>query len=182
MIPPYEKIAFVWDEPRPPVEVPERLTFHSLKESDLVTLVTLIGHAMSTSLDRGDQQNARRHDPTEAARAFIAAAKEHFEYRLGWWQLAYDAQGRLVGFVQPVVYRDCQQGGLEEGTIYYIGVAPEHRGRGYIRDLLSRGTQVLQGIGVWRVYCDTDVVNAPMIAAFKAVGYEQFGEPQVKPL
>ncbi|WHY78620.1 GNAT family N-acetyltransferase [Neobacillus sp. WH10] len=54
-----------------------------------------------------------------------------------------------------------------EGTIHYIGVVPEYRGRGFINELLLKATRILQDIGVWRIFSDTDVENTPMRAAFE---------------
>jgi RimJ/RimL family protein N-acetyltransferase len=58
-----------------------------------------------------------------------------------------------------------------EGTIHYIGVLPEHRGQGYIIDLLQEATETLKSIGVWRIFSDTDINNFPMRNAFEKVGY-----------
>lgn len=73
-------------------------------------------------------------------------------------------------------------GDLKKSTIYHIGVLPEQRGKGYAAALLRKGTSVLQEIGVWRIYCDTDVFNTPMIDTFREVGYKQFGPAEEKPL
>ena len=181
MVEPYRKIAFQWREPRPPIAVPDRLRFRPYTEADWPELTALVGRAMNHSLDRGDQSATARRDATQAATAFIEAAGEGFDYRPEWWQFAYDGE-TLVGFVQPVIFRGGNRGGLAEGTIYYIGVAPEARGRGYVHDLLRKGTRVLQETGVWRIYCDTDELNAPMIAAFEKAGYKQDGEAQERPL
>ncbi|SDE81680.1 Acetyltransferase (GNAT) family protein [Paenibacillus sp. cl6col] len=59
-----------------------------------------------------------------------------------------------------------------EGTIHYIGVIPKFRGKGFINDLLLRSTRVLQELGVWRIFADTDVENIPMRNAFEKAGYE----------
>ncbi|BAZ67369.1 GCN5-related N-acetyltransferase [Fischerella sp. NIES-4106] len=61
-------------------------------------------------------------------------------------------------------------------------VLPEYRGFGFANDLLFKGTRVLQNIGVWRVFCDTDVNNLPMISALKRVGYRQYSQPWERPL
>lgn len=182
MTEPYRKIAFVWEEPAPLITVPDRLFFRAYNETDQLALATLMGQVMSRSLDRSDQKDTLEGDLTQTALAFINEADRDFEYQPEWWQLAFDTTDKLIGFVQPVIFRGCNKGNLEEGTIYHIGVSPEARGRGYVCDLLRKGTLVLQEVGVWRIYCDTDVLNTPMIAAFKNVGYKQDGEPQEKPL
>ena len=170
---PYEKVVYVWNEPRPPVLVPERLHFHSIDEESFPILLQAVSQAMALSLDRHDLAEVARMGASEAARQFLAGADEAFGYELAWWQLGYDQAGDVVGFLLPVIYPGEQRNGLEEATIYYIGVTPNHRGKGYGIDLLYRATQTMQQVGVWRIYCDTDVKNTPMIKSFQQVGYEQ---------
>lgn len=93
-----------------------------------------------------------------------------------------NGKGDIVGFVLPVIFAGCAKGSLEEGTIYYIGVVPEHQGLGFANDLLSKGTRTLQEVGVWQVFCDTAANNLPMISTFKRVGYRQYGEPWERPV
>jgi len=51
------------------------------------------------------------------------------DYDPNWWQLAYDLDGQLVGFVMPAK-------APAFSTIAYFGVLPEQRGRGYIDQIL----------------------------------------------
>lgn len=69
--------------------------------------------------------------------------------------------GQPAGFVLPVTYDGCSRDGLDEATIYHMGVAPAHRGTGLGRLLLRRTTRVLVDHGVWRIFCDTPANNAP---------------------
>lgn len=85
-----------------------------------------------------------------------------------WWELAYDAQGFLIGLVMPTKL------GKHMGTIGYIGVVPEQRGRGYIDTLLARATDTLLGLDIQQIRADTDVRNVPMAAAFHRAGYTNF--------
>jgi ribosomal protein S18 acetylase RimI-like enzyme len=78
-----------------------------------------------------------------------------------------------AGFVLPVIYDDCARDGLDEATIYHLGVAPEQRGRGLGRMLLRRATQTLLAHGVWRIFCDTGINNAPMIHLFQREGWSR---------
>jgi RimJ/RimL family protein N-acetyltransferase len=177
----YEKIAFVWDEPRPLVEAPERLSFRPVSEVGLSTLTQILSRVMAKSLDRNDQKAVAEPGASEAAARFVASARKHFDYEEAWWQLGFLSNGEVAGFVQPVIYRGCRRGDLDEATIFHMGVVPEQRGRGYGYDLLCRATRVLQEVRVWRVFCDTDVRNAPMIRVFEAVGYARTGGPQTRP-
>ena len=64
-------------------------------------------------------------------------------------------------------------------TVFYVGVVPEMRGRGYVDDLLAAGTAVLLGARAHGgnekpLRVDTDVANAPMNAAFERAGWARF--------
>jgi hypothetical protein len=178
----HEKIPFVWDEPQPLVQVPNRLIFRTLPEVGMEALIAAVAQAMVGSFDQGDQKLVREHGAQQAATQFVAEAKEYFHYEPEWWQLAYDQQDHLVGFVQPVIFPNCSKDGLEEATLYYIGVVPEQRGNHYIDDLLLQATHTLQRVGVWRIFCDTDILNRPMIQSFLRVGYQQAGPSYMRPL
>ncbi|MEH2010433.1 GNAT family N-acetyltransferase [Nostoc sp.] len=178
----YEKIPFVWEEPKPAIPVPKRLIFRSLNDVPMEDFTAAVSCAMSSSLDRSDQKVVRELGADKAALEFIVQASKDFDYEPQWWQLGYNSTGELVGFIQPVLYRGCRKDNLEEGTIYYIGVVPKQQGKRYIYDLLCQATYLLQKIGVWRVFCDTDVLNTPMIRGFQDVGYHQFSSPWQRPL
>jgi RimJ/RimL family protein N-acetyltransferase len=64
-------------------------------------------------------------------------------------------------------------------TVFYVGVVPEMRGRGYVDDLLAAGTATL--LEARRMdgdekplRADTDVANTPMAAAFERAGWARF--------
>ncbi len=169
-----EKVEFIWDEPRPRIVVPDRLVFRAVQDDgDEQTFRQAIGLVLSGSLDRGDQDTLTREGFDATVDGYLRPPPDLFAYEKAWWHLAYTAAGELVGFTQPVVYRGSRQGHLEEATLHYIGVVPDHRGNGYIDDLLRHATATLQRIGVWRIFCDTDTRNTPMIAAFERTGYRR---------
>src|SRR6266542_5622523 len=74
-------------------------------------------------------------------------------------------------FVLPVIYDGCALDGLDEATIYHMGVSPAHRGTGSGRLLLRHATRLLVEHGVWRIYCDTPSNNEPMIHLFESDGW-----------
>jgi ribosomal protein S18 acetylase RimI-like enzyme len=78
-----------------------------------------------------------------------------------------------AGFVLPVTFDGCEREGLDEATIYHMGVAPDYRGRGLARLLLRKATQILVDHGVWRIHCDAAAANAPMIHAFESEGWQR---------
>lgn len=178
----YEKIPFVWEQVKPLIKVSQRLEFRSLDDVGIAAFTNTVSRVIASSLDRSDKKKVKELGIERAAAQYITAVSNDFDYQPKWWQLGFDKEGELIGFLQPVIYRGCSKYGLEEGTIYYIGVVPEYRGKHYIYDLLRQATGTLQEVGVWRIFCDTDVRNQPMINAFQKVGYRQFSLPRKIPL
>ena len=142
-----------------------------------VVLISALAQVLSSSIDASDQKKVLKIGVRRAAKQFIDESRDDFSYQDEWWQFGVNHHEQIVGFVLPVIYQGGTKDGLEEGTIYYMGVLPEYRGLGFANDLLLKGTRILQDVGVWRVFCDTDVNNLPMISAFKKVGYRQCSEP-----
>lgn len=111
------------------------------------------------------------------AKGALAQAQDMFvdlqqmSFEPDWWQLAYTQQQELIGLIMPTVSPTF-------ATIGYIGVLPEHRGRGYIDHLLNRSTEVLVQAGKDYIRADTDVKNSPMAQAFLRAGYEHFASRQ----
>jgi RimJ/RimL family protein N-acetyltransferase len=65
-------------------------------------------------------------------------------------------------------------------TIFYVGVVPDMRGRGYVNDLLAAGTATLleANMNDKPLIADTDISNAPMAAAFERAGWTRFAGRQ----
>jgi ribosomal protein S18 acetylase RimI-like enzyme len=175
------KVPFVWEEPERLIEVSSRLTFEPVKAID-DQLISTVTRVMAESADASDRRRALEHDPHKATEIFLNSAREDFAYQDDWWQFGINEKGEIVGVVLPVIFPACAKDGLEEGTIYYLGVLPEYRGLGLANDLLFKGTQILQEVGVWRIFCDTAMDSVRMISAFKRVGYQQYSEPWERPV
>ena len=73
----------------------------------------------------------------------------------------------------PVTFDGCEQDGLDEATIYHMGVTPSCRGRGFARLLVRKATEILVDHGVWRIYCDTAAANERMIRVFESEGWRR---------
>ncbi|SDH78505.1 GNAT family N-acetyltransferase [Nonomuraea jiangxiensis] len=80
-----------------------------------------------------------------------------------WFVIGYLGDSP-VGLVAP-----------DDHSIAYIGVVPEHRGHGYVDDLLARGTRTLAEAGLQRIVAATDVANVPTANAFLRAGYSEVG-------
>ena len=172
------KRTFSWNEPRPPIEVPERLTFRDLTEVGQGAFLAAAEDALSGTLDRSAQAdiaNTGGKTLAECLREEWDGITEGFAYKPEWFQLAYDAQDTLVGYTQLVIYPGCDKDGLEEASIYHIAVLPSQRGHGYINDILAQSVSTMQKVGVWRIFCDTDSENLPMVKAFQRAGFDEEG-------
>jgi GNAT superfamily N-acetyltransferase len=100
----------------------------------------------------------------------VLSPPQGYSYRAEWWQLLVH-DGTAVGFVLPATFDGCERHGLDEATIYHMGVAPRYRGLGLARRLLLKATQTLVEHGIWRIHCDTAAANAPMIHLFESEGW-----------
>jgi ribosomal protein S18 acetylase RimI-like enzyme len=174
-----ETHRFEWRPParaRPgePVSPPPgRLMYRPLEEAGEAAFVAAIGTVMTGTLDRGHRQDLRREGPARKARGYFDAARRlaaggGWRAGPGWWQLAETPTGAFVGLLMPMI------NAAGTGIVWYLGVAPEQRGRRYVDDLLARLTGVLAAAGVARIVADADTENAPMAAAFRRAGWVEF--------
>ncbi len=154
-----------------PPAVPERLSFRTLREVGEDAFVEAMKQVSEGTLDREIHEERERLGGERAAREFFEDA-QRVRYEPSWWQLAYTSDGQLAGLVMPAE----PPGFL---TIFYIGVVPGMRGRGYVDDLLAAGTATLLDArkkdgNDKALLTDTDVANGPMAAAFERAGWTRF--------
>lgn len=79
--------------------------------------------------------------------------------------LAARLEGRLVASV--LVGHDGHR-----GTVYYVSVCPEHRGRGYGRDVMRAAEAWLSARGVWKLNLLIRAENEAARDFYAALGYE----------
>ena len=150
-------------------DVAPDLNYRTLQEVGEAVYMEAIRRVMQGTLDRSDTQLCHRLGPEQAARAFFHNISDGMTYEPRLWKLGYTSTNALMGLVAPLkMWGDI-------GTIGYIGVVPEHRGKGYCVALLQQGTADLQVEGIQRVIADTDALNIPMQRTFEKVGYHLQG-------
>jgi ribosomal protein S18 acetylase RimI-like enzyme len=159
---------FEWRRENGLPAVARRLDFRTLDEVGEEAFVRAIEQVSEGTLDREIQDERDELGPAEAARQFFELERK-LEYDPAWCRLAYTPDGGLVGLVMPAR-------NPTSAVINYIGVVPEHRGRGYVDDLLAEGTAALHTAGAEHVLADTDTRNLPMAAAFRRAGYAEFAK------
>lgn len=161
-----ETIRFEWKDIQTQTVPSNRLNFRSLDKVGEDTFINAIAQVSSQTLDSSILHHQTRLGSQQEATERFNLLKA-FKYQPTWWQLAYTHEEILVGLIMPIE----NDGGA---TIGYIGVIPEHRGKGYVNDLLNQGTLTLKSNGAARIRSDADINNAPMIRAFQHARYKQF--------
>jgi predicted N-acetyltransferase YhbS len=161
---------FEWRGGEPPA-IPGRLRFRTLEEVGEDAFVGAMRMVSEGTLDREIRGERERLGAQEAAREFFDDARR-VEHDPSWWRLAYTPEEHLAGLVMPAE----PPGFL---TIFYVGVLPGMRGRGYVDDLLAAGTATLlevqrRDVNEKPLRADTDVANGPMAAAFERAGWTRF--------
>lgn len=135
-------------------------------------LKQLMVQVFSDTIDREDIYQIKEKGIGEFVQSFMDEVNENFNFRKEWWRIAI-YENKRVGFVLPVSFKDCDKNSLIEGSIYHIGVLPEFRGNGFGLELLHKSCKLFDEIGTWRIFCDTDTENIPMIKAFKRIGFRE---------
>jgi RimJ/RimL family protein N-acetyltransferase len=143
-----------------------RLGFRPVR--DTAELMDLMTSALDGTLDAHNRDDLSRMTAREAA-------AKHYEQELAlysspreWWRVATLPDGTAVGFVIPA--RNSYN-----PIIAYLAVLPEHRGNGFIDEILAEGTRILAEQDVPRIRASTDLGNVPMAKAFQRAGYVNFG-------
>ena len=107
-------------------------------------------------------------DPEREFQELVDYAGSRFD-PVAWMVASLD--GETVGVVLPQVF----EGSGDEGTLFYVGVLPAFRGRGYGRVLHAAGLESLARRGVTKYVGSTDERNAAMLAVFAANGCARTG-------
>lgn len=152
--------------------LPARSTRLRFEPADDEAFVGVFQRVSEGSLDAATARDIARLGPEAAAREEVELYQTMLVGDRNWWRLAYDAEGKLIGFAIP----SANNGGPVVG---YLGVLPEHRGNGYINDLLAEITHQLAETGAVQIRADTDFGNVPMAKAFERGGYRNFAVRRV---
>jgi RimJ/RimL family protein N-acetyltransferase len=160
-----DRLRYEW---RPEYGLPKRSTRLRFEPADDEAFVDVFMRVAQGSLDAGTAREIA-HRGAEGSARFELELYKSMPADRGWWRVAYDDHQSLIGFVLP----SASQGGP---TVGYLGVLPEHRGHGYINDLLAEITHFLAETvpGVEHIRADTDFGNVPMARCFERQGYRNF--------
>jgi RimJ/RimL family protein N-acetyltransferase len=160
-----ERLRLEW---RPGTSVPEprgRLVFRPVRDTgEILALMTLV---LDGTLDAHSRDDLAQMPAREAAVRHYEDELARYRSPRDWWRIATLPDGEPVGFVTPA-RNDYNP------IIGYLAVLPEHRGNGYIDEILAEGTRILVAQDVPRIRAATDLGNTPMANAFQRAGYVNF--------
>ncbi|MEY9853253.1 RimJ/RimL family protein N-acetyltransferase [Leifsonia sp. EB41] len=160
-----ERLRLEWKPGTPIAAADSGLAFRPFASDDEFLDITT--RTLTGTLDAHSRADLATMTPREAAVAQFEDEFAQYASPRAWWRVAIDEGGETVGFVVPA--RNSYH-----AIIAYIGVLPEHRGKGLIDAILAEGTRVLAESGASRIRASTDVGNVPMAAAFARAGYVTF--------
>ncbi|MGW4705518.1 GNAT family N-acetyltransferase [Streptomyces sp. NPDC004285] len=156
-----ERFLYRWTPERGLPERPGRLRFAAEPDDGVffdalrrIHSVTLDAHALRAVAEGGLDRAARQELD------FFHWCPSPRE----WWQTAHTPDGETVGIHIPAH-------NPSGPVIGFIGVLPEHRGRGYAYDLLTECAHVLVEQGAESIGAATDRGNVPMAANFAKAGF-----------
>lgn len=155
-----ERLQFQWDADRP---LPSELGSLDFAPAADETFVRLFAAAAEGSLDVKTRRELESSSPDELARAEIDYYRACPGER-SWWHTAATTDRTVVGVAIPSATPTNRNVG-------YLAVLPEHRGRGYVDEILAFITRFHAEQGAPRITATTDAANAPMAAAFRRAGY-----------
>ncbi|WP_253886887.1 GNAT family N-acetyltransferase [Actinokineospora diospyrosa] len=157
-----ERLRFEWRAGTPVPEPAGRLRFRPVR--DIEEILGLMTRVLAGTLDAHGRDDLTRMSAREAAVKHYEEELAHFRSPREWWRIATLPSGEPVGFTTPA-RNDYNP------VTGYLAVVPEHRGNGYIDEILAEGTRVLRAQGATRIRAATDLGNTPMANAFRRAGY-----------
>jgi len=160
-----ERLRFAWTPADGPVPAESSRGLEFRAEPDDEVFVDLFTRVLNGSLDTTSTREAAQIGAAEQARKDLTHLRDQMLGERSWWRVAVNRDGETIGFGipsrNPVV-----------PVVGYLGVLPEHRGHSYIDDILAEITRTLVAeADAELIRADTDLVNEPMAAAFRRVGY-----------
>jgi ribosomal protein S18 acetylase RimI-like enzyme len=158
-----EKEGFGWSHDLPAPPASGRLAFRSLGEIGLDAYRDVMAAATAGTLDGNDRYYVELCGPTPWATEMLGYREPEDDDS---WLIGCLPDGAPVGYVAVGAL-----GETETWTIVHIGVVPEHRGHGYVRDLLAAADVVARRRSFTAGLSDVDVENAPMMAAMAWAGH-----------
>ncbi|UKD59288.1 GNAT family N-acetyltransferase [Amycolatopsis sp. FU40] len=137
-----ERLRFERRQGTPVAPPQKRLVFRKIRGEDEV--LDLMTRVLDGTLDAHSRDDLARMSAREAAIRHYEDELAHDRSLRDWWRVAALPDGTPVGFVTPA-RNDYHP------VIGYLAVLPEHRGNGYLDEILAEGTRILAAQEVPRI-------------------------------
>lgn len=155
-----ERLQFQWDSGGMLPSEPASLVFAPASDE---VFVELFAAATEGSLDVMTRRELGSVSRDELARAevdyYLACPGDR-----SWWHTAATTDGTVVGIAVPSATPT-------NANVGYLAVLPQHRGHGYVDEILAFITRFHAERGAPRITATTDAANSPMATAFRRAGY-----------
>ena len=159
---------FRWLAGEPVPAQDDRLRFRTLADLGPEPFIELLAALLADTADARLADDVRRHGLRRAAELLFEETAE-LEHEPQWWEIGYDVDG-----APAVVSLPSRSPAFP--VIAFVGVAPTHRGQGYSRSVVARGTRILAENGATEIRGDCDQGNIAMYKGFQRAGYENFAD------
>ncbi len=156
-----EKHGFFWTDDGRLVKSGDRLEFLSIADTGMEAYRAVMAPCGMDTLDRNDRYY------------WTGCGPDNWAAEMTEYLVDEDAHMWLIGHRddEPVGYVAVVSADDWGSTIGHVGVVPQHRGHGYIHDLLTAGTTVARQSGITSMLSDVDVLNDPMLKAMQRAGH-----------
>lgn len=161
----HEKVGFVWEDDGGALVESDRLRFASVDEVGRAEYAEVLSRAVEGGPDREAAWYVSQMPERGWGEVMMGALAEE---DLGDWLVAW--VGTEIAGQVAITSFDPEYG---DGTIVWIGVVPEHRGRGFGVDLLREAQRRARRRGFRSLLSDTDTRNLVMQKTFLRTGHRQ---------
>jgi RimJ/RimL family protein N-acetyltransferase len=162
-----ERLRYEWTPSAGLPDPPSRLLFRPEPDDDV--FIDLFRRVLNGTLDQTSKRETELIGAQAQARKDVAFYRDQMHGDRAWWRVACTPAGELAGFGIP-------SRNTEHPVVGYLGVLPEHRGHGYVDEILAEVTRTLTvQARASTIHADTDLGNQPMAASFERAGYRNFG-------
>jgi len=143
-----------------------RLTWRSLAEIGREPFVDLLEKLLADTGDALLQADVEKLGLRGAAE-LVLDDMSSMRHEPEWFELGYDENGSAAVVSLPAHNPSF-------AVIGFVGVSPDHRGKGYSASIVARGTQILVANGATEIRGDCDAGNVAMYKGFERAGYVNF--------
>ncbi|GIG64049.1 GNAT family N-acetyltransferase [Phytomonospora endophytica] len=145
-----------------------RLTWRSIAEIGSEPFIELFEKILADTADSLLQADVRKLGLRGAAELLLEDMSD-MEHEPEWFELGYDETGSVAAVSLPARNPSFP-------VIGFVGVSPDHRGKGYSASIVARGTQILVANGATEIRGDCDAGNVAMYKGFERSGYVNFAD------